>query len=142
MKKYNLDEIKEKKYVPKGYGYNNGNYYVARINDKNTLLDCNGNIMDYPLMLPNNSIRMEYFGHIRFKHLCRFVSNGEKVGIVDKKGNLVVPYVYKTITQHLNGNFTAETFDGEEITIKEEDLIKGSVDEKLKDDDIKIELNK
>ena len=124
MKKFNIDEIEEKKYVPKGYGYNNGNYYVARINDKNVLLDSEGNTMDYPLMMPDNSLKMEHFAHLIFKHLCRAVSDGKKVGIVDKKGNIVVPYIYKTVTQHLNGNFTAETFEGEEINISESDALK------------------
>ena len=117
-KQFNLlKDIEEKRYVPNGYGYNNGNYYIARINNKNILLDSNGNILDYPLRNPNNSLEIEYFSHIRFKHKYCSVSNGEKVGIVDKKGNLVVPYLYKSITQHLDGNFTAETFDGKEIKI-------------------------
>lgn len=115
---------KEKYYVPKGRGYKNGDYFITKKDNKLIFLDSNGEIMDYPLIMQHENLILEVLLHYRFKHNFRAISNKDNVGIVDKNGKIVIPYIYKSVTQHQDGNFTATTFDDKEIKINTEDLIK------------------
>lgn len=110
------DEIK---YIPKGHGYKNGNYFIVRRKNKTLLLNCNGKIMNFPILFPGRKgILWEALMQYRIKNGLSLISDGEKLGIIDSyTGEMIIPFMYKELTDHKDCTFSAITFDNKKTHI-------------------------
>jgi len=73
-----------------------GDYFIVRKDGKNILIDTFGEQVDFPIFYPDD-FKKESTLHNTFFEGVRPVSNGSFVGVINKQGKLVVPYIYKSI---------------------------------------------
>jgi hypothetical protein len=114
--------VKENKYITdfvfdKIAYIKNGNYFIVQKDKDIFSIDTNGNRRNFPRLCPNQCFRVEVLAHRRFINGLHSISNGKKVGVIDRNGNMIIPFIYKTIRQDSEGAFTAQTFDNKKVCI-------------------------
>ncbi len=100
-----------------------GNYFVVQSNEDIFLIDTKGNRKTFPRLCPNQSYIVEVLAHRHFVDDLHTISDGKKVGVIDKDGNMKIPFVYKTIKQYSEGLFAVQTFDDKEGYIDKDNNI-------------------
>lgn len=73
-----------------------GNYFIVRKDGQTFFVDSCGEQIDFPLFYPDD-YRRECTLHNTFFEGVRPVSDGKYVGVINRQGELVIPYQYKSV---------------------------------------------
>lgn len=73
-----------------------GNYFIVKKDGQTSFIDACGEQKDFPVFYPDD-YRRECTLHNTFFEGVRPVSDGKYVGVINRQGELVIPYQYKSI---------------------------------------------